>query len=377
MTTRKTFKVRRGDRVRIELPTAQEPSDTTPDEQHPPVIFTDEDEENYVFRKKGIEFYDLGTRKAEDGTYRHVILETIITNSQQTARAFLRDQFMAKILEPDIKSSLALPDESAYLYTDAFFYNDEGEEVRELLAPAGVRPFIVDYPNHDGTSFPPLPPPVAVSNWKNGALAFKRAGEWNLRIEGAYIYNTFDTGHFDFKVTDTSDPAAPGVAFKITSKDRVKVYLTPRLFETSQPLDTGISPPARWALMRTAPVVPHFELFAGPILDSPLIAFGSNAYFDSTRALAHYWSSVSDWMISAGAPTNQHSNAWSNDTWSPATTLTSAPTFTSAALVAVVRRNRDWFYVWRTDVSFTGGSGFGHFFPISAATRLYNPTYEI
>lgn len=293
---------------------------------------SDADEDLYAFRKGGITFYDLGTRKVgETDAYEYVSFPTFL-HEDFTDFEGLRTSYHTAILAGDFTAKdarLKLKQESEFLFLDAVFKKDD-QTKRFLIGNKDKRAYLKDFPEEGG----PTPANVTETSFKSGTLKFKSSG-WKMAVESAWFYNNFDTGDADnFKVTEDSDPTSAPVEFTTGSKP-MRVYLTPRLVYNASDEDGQF----RFYMARLAPVLPDFSLVnnlsLGGIFQHDQTA-EATASDDFWAAIADHWNSI----IPGGFP--PFFNIFDAASVFHLAGETGAPT-----LAAVIVKGDKKFYVWR------------------------------
>ena len=354
--------------------------DKTAEEKRPGVLFpSDPDEDLYTFQQ-GITFYDLGTRRTEDGSYVEVEYGsfTVAEFDNLNQRINLLNLYHNAFLSGEYdkaRSCLKLPQESAGLYVDAVFKrtdNDEGEEERKIIGQANARPFMRDYPLAEGgVILPPEPELVAESDWRGAKFKFSKAGEWGLEVESGFHYNPFDTTKPEkFRVNTSPDPtailASEHVELDFSKQTKTRVYLTPRL--TWHGLSDGGA--ATYTMCRYLPVLPDFDYW---LAQPRLTRIGFDLMlFELFEAWAteELWAMLIPYYHSKGmTPGNINAATW----WTAADSLTDFWLMTQfdgvpheGVLAAVVVQGGKTYYVWEIDWH----SGITY-----EGVRIFNPEY--
>lgn len=189
------------------------------------------DEQTYVFSRVGITLYDLGTRKKEDGTYRHITAG--ISAPYPDGSSFpdvdaLRTNYNNALLEEGWQKALQFPDVAQNLFVDLAFQKDGGgdPEYLVLVGKKETRPY-----NRNVTDAEENPPPPnePKTDWARAKLVFKKKGKWSLIAESSLFYRGFDTANS--WVTKEPHFEADSVPFWITTQAEYKIYLAPRFYQ--------------------------------------------------------------------------------------------------------------------------------------------------
>jgi hypothetical protein len=331
----KKITVRRGERVSIEIP-EERPVAPASEAQRRAVFPSVTDEELYVFRQ-GITFYDLGTRKTEDGSYAHVSFAEFNAANGTERLIGLTNSYNAALLagDPTQSDCLKLPKESEYLYLDAVFKKTDEEDKRELIGQKDKRPYMGDFPQAGQA----MPEAVHKSKW-SGALKVSRAG-WQLKVESAWHYNPFDTSRLaHLKITNEPDASSESVEFKVSNS--MRVYLTPRC--------NFFGSGTHYIISRFLPVLPGFEPEKVPYLSGIgyLPAFSNQMAATATPA---FWSAVDAYYSSVYPPAYWAGASYVTDDASAAQ-LGGVGRF---VLLAVIVKGSRKYYVWMADQIDTSG----------------------
>lgn len=300
------------------------------------------EEQLYVLRKRGnITLYDLGVRNnahSDFGSVTSDIIGGLIPAIRQNYHSAL---MFGDFLETmDFSPFLKLPQNSQNLYVDVVFRRAGEDDIINLIGNAGSRPHMRDY-NVD-----PDLPPASSTNWRDAALSLSAAGDWQIRVEAGFFYNTFDTGDtVFFKMTRTNTTTAvevdPPAAFSIKASDKVRVYLTPRVWVSfSGPVDGVFT-----VFSGRLPVTHDFApVIAAPIFDNvyggdDFITGECSAYFD---AVDQYFSALNSAHVGLPNQTDEF-NAYEII----GGTEGMEPPLYRPALVGIIVKNEDLFFVWR------------------------------
>lgn len=289
------------------------------------------DEQLYVFRKGNITLYDLGTRHDGD-VYSHLQFSLLVEDFG--AEGMVND-YNATLLtaSPPFSTALKLAGPNlASLYVDVVFQRSGEDDLRVLVGAVNTRPYVKDAP----LVAAPQPPPVTETDWTSDALSLKAPGEWDIGIESGYFYNPFQTAdETNFKVTDAPVSSAARVEFSLTARDKVKIYLVPRLGLPDGV--TLIEADGRYLLFRL-PVIPNFPLvFATAYSDNDTFQSASAAMWDQIAEFENPISQPHD-------PLDWHDLSLWSDGLGVTFDVSVGP-----RLVAIIVKNQETFYVWRTD----------------------------
>ena len=363
--SQKKYTVRRGGRVRVELPAEEQQGAAPGQVRQPGALFPGvQDEELYAFRK-GITFYDLGTRKNEDGSYSHVSFEGFTTSGNPYPE--LLERYHAALLAGDFtkgSTCLKLPQTSEHLWLDAIFRKlgdgpDAGEKKLEIIGNKDSRFYVEDIP----LIFPAEPTPANVTEgrWRSAALRFSEKGEWSFEVETAWHYNPFRTDGHGYKVTETAAPAevdeAPAVEIKVRSGELMRVYLTPRCNWFGEELGGGDE---LVNMSRLLPVVPGFEAYqVQPFTQIEADLFQSKARAHATPEL---WALISSYYAGIYPGWLPSVSLIDSDASANNLAITGSP-----VLAAVIVQRGKTLYVWQTSTT-----------PVTGwkESRVYNPDTE-
>lgn len=337
-------KVKRGSTVTVRLTADRKTADQAAKPRRG-ALPDDADDDLYTFRK-GIQFFDLATRKNDDGTYSdttpgHLVSPIIHADVWNYYHGTLLNGF-------DPAKCLRIPQGSQYLYFDASFVAPDADAERNLIGRPGTRPYVAELVSG---------PVASQAKWSGGRLPYGSKNPY-LSIESAFYYNAFitqDDGlpeevlpHPFYMVTAEPDDQADNVPFALAATDRV--YLTPvrTLFST------GTSPNHLY-YGRRLPVLQGFAPQSdGLAITGEAFDFFMDATVTSAVASAGLWTAAAAWYLATfpGA-------FWENvltrggilDAFHPSYTVDefcreySSPP--RSWLAAVVVRGKDRFYVWR------------------------------
>jgi hypothetical protein len=367
MANDKKILINRGERTDVQIPVERPPASASPQPASRALLIpADVEEDLYTFRK-GITFYDLGTRKTEDGTYAHVAFDSFTLPEDADPFASLRDSYHAAMLAGDFLQPgvcAQLPNESQYLYFDFVFKREEEVEglfeERELIGKEDTRPFIIDYPDFSA----PLPAFVHETDWRGRVLKFKKPDRWSICVESAFHYNPFDTLRTDaFKLTETPDPDAEVAQLEVTSASLLKVYLTPRCEWFAY--DPAEFTEYLYTMSRFLPVMPGFEIVKEPIFEDVGLADTGpleGQIFDALPSV-EYWTTIYNYYMEAGHDPRAVSPdiSYLTDSGSAQSLFEEG----EPVLVAVIVKKGKPYYLWQM-VELAGNT--------RKACRVLNPT---
>lgn len=326
----------------------------------------------YIPRRGGITLYDLGTRKQEDGSYRHVSFggRFVFPTFGVSIDPELRSRYhMALLAEGylDAGALLKLPQAAQYLYIDIILRKQREdtsyEEESELIGEADTRPYMDELEGHADFPIGEITPPgeiVSKTHWKSRELKFTKGGKWHIKLDSGFFYNPFDTSTpATFKITESASPEGEGVDnFGVTSRDEVKIFLTPRcnLFG-----DVISDTESSFNMGRFLPVLPDFNPVKDPNPFSAVYYTYHFSGFLKGSATPAYWAVI---------------DAYHNELYTDIEAPPDIPWIAADAdadnlvgigapvLTAVIVKGGKAFYVWRTQrIDSTRW----------ADTRVYNP----
>jgi hypothetical protein len=398
--SRKQFIVKRGGKLTVGLPVASAADAAKQlagalSQQPGGVLPTEELDDLYVFRKGGIRFYDLGTRKNEDGSFRDTITTLIIEPTGSGAGSDYYHWYHNSLLDDfDPDTCLQIPQGAEFLYFDASFVTQDGDANRHLIGNVDKRPYVNDLAS--GVN-------VEETIWKSGKLKFAAPDSDTphryLSIESAFYYNSFCTQDDDatfldspfFKVTTEPVWTADPVSYIPTGKDRV--YLTPVRTLRS----TGFFPNHVY-LGRRMPILPNFEPQHDPmIFRNETIEFfvGGGLFGDMlTRmtASSSLWSAVLDHYTTVFLESGIDAKGVFGDgdssgeptaffvSWTAFTLMNELnngldPMVAPSYLVAIIVQGDQRLYVWRNYVINILGNMITPSFPLFERrwSRIYKP----
>lgn len=362
---RKQLLVKKGGTVKVGLPVGSviqqmhtSQKSRGDDEEGSKLINPGESEDDYyVRRKKGnITIYDLSTQPMGGSVL--ISINTFDDFDNRVRTAFSSFPFYWR---DNLSTAKQLPLASESLFVDLNFNRRvdvvDGDEYnpdtldRVIVGRANKRPVmarvtsefhdyhtgLVPYPDNDNT------------DWKDTSLAFTKPGQWNLFLESAF-FNSFHTqaGQSDFKVTNLFDSSAVEAELLITKNDKIKIYLTPRLYI----IRNSIAFELPYAIFSFSMLTPSFNLtfdprnlFANPgTIEPPACAINTTV---------PQWASVVNFVHGVGGYSVEEEGAvYSFDI-----------NRISPVLVAIIIKNDVSFYVWRL----TGSS------MLFTSTAIYNP----
>jgi hypothetical protein len=343
-----------GEKLSVEIPKESTPDLVSPEAARRAALFpSDVDEELYAFRQ-GITFYDLGTRKQEDGSYAHITFNSFTQAHLSNIWPPLVSAYNAALLAGDFTHNQAcakLQKKSQFLYFDVVFKKTGEDDDGELIGEKDTRPYVQDLPLQGS----PMPASVHESKW-TGSLKFSKSG-WQMRVESAWFYNEFDTSDLTrFKITESADPdASPFLDFKVSGG--MRIFLTPRCNFFG--FDAGAL--TTYHLSRFLPVLPLSQFETQP----PFTQIGfvtTGGVQMRAHATVDFWTAIASYYL-ASYPSFDSGSAFIDD---DASAYLLVDGHSLKALVAVVVQGSKTYYVWRTGIF---DSNLWH------ANRVYNPSF--
>lgn len=256
---------------------------------------------------KGITFYDLGTRKNEDGTYRD--LWPYLTPPLPDSTYDWWTHYHLTLLQGDFKKEcLQIPQAAQYLYFDANFLPAglDFDNKQEIIGAKNKRPYI----SNIGTIGAPN---ASTSHWARANLRFKppaETGDYFLSLESALYYNGFytqDPNNYAqpfYRVTASADPTGPAINSELSFKGKEKIFLTPVL--ASNVVSTG---PTRVRVTRRLPIIPKFGPQVQPLttLGYAIVTVGGVLIAElRMRASAELWAAMDAYFSASYPPTIWH-----------------------------------------------------------------------
>lgn len=345
------FRVKHGGKVSVGIGGPPEP-DVRKEATGSRFVGTEnEHEQLYVFRRPGITLFDLGTRRNPDDSYRHVAFADVVVVAGVDPAEGWRTSYHDALITANFTESLRLPQSSEYLYVDLVFGQPGQTGIRILAGNGDKRFYVKDAP----LEAEPDPALITDTGWNNGSARFSGPGHWSVAAETGFFYNAFDTSDTaHFKVTPTSDYTAEAVPFSLSSADKPKIYLTPRLYVNVRGAGTGENPFVHY--LGRLPVVPDFVAIKAPIFtrvfrNTP--AEDPDGHYIEGRVTDAYFDTINEYLLTL-AP--EHFTGWSatNDDgnafeMSAAIGNGANPTLPPGIpiLVAIVDKAGSLFYVWR------------------------------
>jgi hypothetical protein len=320
--------------------------------------FDEGEDDDVLAFKRGITFYDMGTRKMGDGSFTDSIPRNLVTPLTHTD---IWNSYHNALLDGfDPGKCLRLPQQAEYLYADASFVPTDVDSAvqRNLLGRTERRPYVFELVT-GGL--------VAQTRWSGGKLPYGGSNPY-LSLETGFYYNAFVTQDDSFPpydgwdnpfymVTEEPDDSADSVPFALAGKDRV--YLTP----VQTLLSTGTTPNHLY-YARRLPVLPDFDPQADPmtvlgesfdfslfenvtLLRAPAVLWDAlHAYY-----LANFPASFRDNVVFRGGLVEPFHPSYTVDAF-----VAEYDSPLRSWLAAVVVRGSQRFYVWR---NYTAGfSGF-------------------
>jgi hypothetical protein len=322
----KRFIVKRGSRVRLEIPAGESADTAAPDERKRGLIASDEDPAKYVFRDSDtVQVFDLGTRFTADGVNEYVEQPGYVARVEQPTPVFhgaveadlaaLDSLLLGKLL-----GTLA-PDDFDPLGSSPLFggegrapnvlplnhlsdlpsvvYDLQGLTLRTATGEASS---VADEGHWKWRGRNLDPARWAESNTEikiapaAGAFARKGARREYVRVSADdYRYWSFDTGDPDWKVTDAPDFSAPVVP--LAAGFPLKVYAVPRLWSAYEvEAGAGIVGPSE--LLAVASVVIEetgihsairFPAVPGPFGDLLEERSHLSSLLNTRRRLTYFW----------------------------------------------------------------------------------------
>jgi hypothetical protein len=359
--------------------------------------------EDEVIKFTHITFYDLGTRKQEDGSYLDIIPNDVIVPGDGSFNwwAYYHDLILQGGEDALTGGKcLKIPTKAQYLYLDADIVpsDPDKDDDKELIGQKNTRPYInelalVGASNIDHTTWVgslPLRPPRDDED----ALI-----DCYLAMHSAFYYNAFYTGapyptsHDFFRITMTPDPTADNVFFALRNKD--KVFLTPiwTLYSTGTvpnhvyfarrlPVLPGFAPQAdALTMMGYDATTQRLEAQANATLWAAINAYytahfpGSSGWGEAVASIPIGGSfadlTINDMLATIGVVTDGMGHVIQRNGML-GYNITDHP----RTLVAIiVRKAGEVYYVWQNSI-YT--EGFGDSFPSDplffwSKTRIYHP----
>jgi hypothetical protein len=244
-----------------------------------------------LVRLHHITFYDLGTRKQEDGSYLDIIPNDIIVPGDGSFDWW--EFYHTLMLDggTDIfkgNNCLKLPFKSQFLYTDAEVLPSDPtkDSYKEVLGQKDTRPYvnelaIIGQPNVNHTKWDGSLPLQMPRDDMGEAI------DCYLALHTVFYYNAFYTGSPDptppfFHITTTPDPDGADTFFALRGQD--KVYLTPIWTSSS----TGTTPNHVY-FSRRLPVLPNFQPQADALT---MMGFNAVSGMLEAQANAALWAAI-------------------------------------------------------------------------------------
>src|SRR2546421_5375612 len=142
------------------------------------IVPIDDEPARYIRRFADITFYDLGTRKQDDGSYADILRTHLVSPYD------LYSNYHTTLLQGDYLASgacLKIPQAAQYLYFDTAFLpsNLDLDTERNLVGVKNTRPLVQDFPAGSLAT---------ETKWRNASLPFRPpadSGDWYLSIESA------------------------------------------------------------------------------------------------------------------------------------------------------------------------------------------------
>lgn len=314
----------------------------TPGEARNGVITSAYPEEEVIRRKGEAIFFDLGTRyDADTDTYLYLEFPVKVATDSIEALEKLqeyRDELSALLLSDNPLGTTdghtncrKLPQEAEYLYVDALFKREGEDPKRYVLGQGGMRSLVKDL--RTGL------PIEDTSKWKGAALRTGLSGSYQLGVESAWFYNAFDTSISPlFKVTETPDFDAPGIAFAVGTT-KLEVYLTPRYgWVVDSILDGEGEVITETYYVVRLPVLPDFTPASAPIEDIAEL-FPDNPYYIRGTINAGLSAALTAYAIDIGSPIDPA-------TQFPLPAQFQAGEFHQPVLVAIIKQGDTPYYIW-------------------------------
>ncbi|MCP9496075.1 MAG: hypothetical protein MSG64_16630 [Pyrinomonadaceae bacterium MAG19_C2-C3] len=267
MTTRRIFRISRGETVRLERAARKEPERADVSPSAPPVprgvLFTEDEEGRYLRRAGDVtfEFYDLGTRYnstsgryefLEFAPYVHIPYPDTSPQHQEEVRwssetAFLLqgDPFGStpnsdgeKTRKPNCAR---LPEDSDYLFIDCYLYRagsiyqDDESTIKAVtvLGTGNKRP-VLWVADRSTIVITGAPAPRSKSWTGKAQMKRARGNRDKFEVDAWWYYNglSLNLGKAQdplFKLTNEPNIEAEEVELRLKPKAEVRVYLTPRV----------------------------------------------------------------------------------------------------------------------------------------------------
>lgn len=316
------------------------------------------EDSTYVFGKKGVTFYDLGTRRNEDGSYADITPGHLIAPTTHTdIWNYFHNMLLGGVDFAADRTCLQLPQAAENLYIDASFVPTIFNLEEDLEAQL-ERNLIGNIPSRTYVSKLLTSEIVQKTDWKNARLPY-RSGSPYFYIEGGIYFNSFIAANENFMLFDnfyymvTNQPSdlAENIPFALKSKD--KVYLVPILTLVS----SGTTP-NHLRFARRIPILSNFSnemlVALGEVLDTFVDGGRMVLQLRMTSTLSNaiqtYYTAnldvLSNIITTLGGVPERNFPSMSVDRF--AKTYNIPP---RSYLAAVIVRNEQRFYIWRNYTS--------------------------
>lgn len=322
----KTFKIPPGKTLEINLKRKKRtpPATIAGSDDNAGIIPVESEKTRYVRRDKGsVTFYDLGTRKLEDGSYDYIYLPSVDFSLGSPIAETINAILLAG--NPTGESVCRkLPFHAEFLYVDATFKKGAEEKVF-MVGERGARPLLRNLKICDTSEAPPLDDGT---EWKRDAsLSFNPSG-WKIGIQAGWYYRPFDTSDTTtYKITNSPDAHGRQVEFKLKAK--AQVFLVPSYERIS------IDAESDFINLGRLPSFPEVE--ASAFLD---VCRGPDAaQATATDAQVTMFTSFLGAQVTVGSYVG----------WSAINTWPNVCDSVHPIIVAIIKTGSDTFYVWERE----------------------------